>query len=127
MRRKREKETPQEKELRRESKRLRMVHFRASKTLQVHETSYVFASSPNEGCNIFKSNIIITGKHKEINPKKPPKKKRSVQFHQNKVKTNMRRKRENETPEEQESRRESNRLRMVHLRTSERVMEPETR
>ncbi|GFQ76040.1 helitron_like_N domain-containing protein [Trichonephila clavata] len=39
----------------------------------------------------------------------------------------MRRKRENETLEEQESRRELNRLRMVHLRTSETEAEQETR
>ncbi|GFQ83182.1 ATP-dependent DNA helicase PIF1 [Trichonephila clavata] len=39
----------------------------------------------------------------------------------------MRRKRENETPQEQESRRESNRLRMAHLRASETVEEQGTR
>ncbi|GFR30549.1 hypothetical protein TNCT_601251 [Trichonephila clavata] len=39
----------------------------------------------------------------------------------------MRRKRENETPQEQESRRELNRLRMAHLRASETVEEQGTR
>ncbi|GFY65873.1 hypothetical protein TNIN_137031 [Trichonephila inaurata madagascariensis] len=79
------------------------IRFNGKNLSDGHFDAYVFASSHNGECKIFESNIKVTGKHKQINPKKPPKKKRSVKFHQRKVKENMRRKRENETPHEQES------------------------
>ncbi|GFU68438.1 hypothetical protein TNCV_3869301 [Trichonephila clavipes] len=75
-----------------------------------HFDAYVFSSN-NEECEIFESNIKVPGKQEQINPKMPPKKKRSVRYRTHKDREN-RRKRENEAPLKQESRRESNRLRM---------------
>ncbi|GFY66976.1 hypothetical protein TNIN_302021 [Trichonephila inaurata madagascariensis] len=91
-----------------------------------HFDVYVFSSN-NEECEIFESNIKVPGKQKQINPKMPPKRKRSVRYRTHKVRENMRRKRENEAPLKQESRRESNRLRMARLRALETVQEQETR
>ncbi|GFU41180.1 hypothetical protein TNCV_3899881 [Trichonephila clavipes] len=53
--------------------------------------------------------------------------KRSVRFRKHKNRENMRRKRENEAPLEQESRRKSNGLRMAVLMALKTVQEQETR
>ncbi|GFY37153.1 CAD protein [Trichonephila inaurata madagascariensis] len=76
----------------------------SGKNLSVgHFDTYGFVSSNNEECEIFESNIKVAGKQKHINSKMPPKRKRSVRFCKHKVIENMRRKRENEAPLEQES------------------------
>ncbi|GFT29865.1 p87 vp80 [Trichonephila clavipes] len=91
-----------------------------------HFDAYVFSSN-NEEWEIFESNIKVPGKQKQINLKMPHKRKRNVRYRTYKVRENMRRKRENEAPLKQESRRESNRLRMTRLRALETVQELETR
>ncbi|GFV00553.1 ATP-dependent DNA helicase PIF1 [Trichonephila clavipes] len=91
-----------------------------------HFDAYVFSSN-NKEWEIFERNIKVPGKQKQVNPKMPPKRKRSVRYRTHKVKENMRRKRGNEAPLKQESRRESNRLRMARLRALETVQEEETR
>ncbi|GFY76872.1 hypothetical protein TNIN_139311 [Trichonephila inaurata madagascariensis] len=66
-------------------------------------------------------------KQKQINPKMPAKRKRSVHYRTHKVRENMRRKRKNEAQLKQESMRESNRLRMARLKALETLKEQETR
>ncbi|GFW22105.1 p87 vp80 [Trichonephila clavipes] len=90
-----------------------------------HFDAYVFSSN-NEEWEIFESNIQVAGKQRQVNPKMPPKRKRSVRYRTHKVKENMKRKRGNEAPLKQESRRESNRLRMARLRALETVQEQES-
>ncbi|GFW00987.1 hypothetical protein TNCV_1762251 [Trichonephila clavipes] len=88
--------------------------------VQCSTSAYVFSSN-NEEWEIFESNIKVPGKKKQINPKMPPKRKRSVRYHTHNVIKNMRRKRENEAPLKQELRKESNRLIMARLRALETV------
>ncbi|GFW63833.1 hypothetical protein TNCV_3744371 [Trichonephila clavipes] len=92
-----------------------------------HFDAYVFVSSNNEECEISESNIKVAGKQKHINPKMLPKTKRSVRFCKHKVRENMRRKRENEAPLEQESRRKSNCLQMMQGKISESTEDREGR
>ncbi|GFU72511.1 hypothetical protein TNCV_2424241 [Trichonephila clavipes] len=91
-----------------------------------HFDAHVFSSN-NEEWEILESNIKVPGKQKQVNPKMPLKRKRSVRYHTHKVKENMRRKRGNEAPLKQESRRETNRLRRARLRPLETVQEDETK
>ncbi|GFY39336.1 hypothetical protein TNIN_389551 [Trichonephila inaurata madagascariensis] len=101
------------------------IRFRGKNLSAEHFDVYVFVSFNNKKCEIFESNIKVAGKQKQINPKMPSKRKKSVRFCKHKVTENMKRKRENETPLQQKSRRESNSLRMACLRNLETVQEQE--
>ncbi|GFW69784.1 hypothetical protein TNCV_1884281 [Trichonephila clavipes] len=82
------------------------IRFSGKNLIAGHLDAYVFVSYNHEECEIFESNIKVAGKQKQINPKIPTQRKRNVRFRKHKVKENIR-KRENEAPLEQESRRES--------------------
>ncbi|GFU82784.1 hypothetical protein TNCV_265811 [Trichonephila clavipes] len=102
------------------------IRFSGNNLSAGHFDAYVF-SFDNEECESFESNLKVPGKLKQIDPKMPPKRKRSVRYRTHKVRENMRRKRENEAPLKQESRVESNRLRRTRLRVLDTVQDQETR